>query len=136
MKLDPRWSHFCFALTAMVAALPATTQTSRPRQPLVLPLQCPGGDCPLLNGVPQTAGMRSGYVRLSAGAAVGWHTTGQNEESLVVLRGQGEALIEGQTSKPFTAPAVLYIPPATRHNIRNTGSEPLQYVYIVAPAKE
>jgi len=40
--------------------------------------------------------MRSGFVHLNPGATVGWHTTGKNEEALVILRGQGEALIDGQ----------------------------------------
>jgi uncharacterized RmlC-like cupin family protein len=30
---------------------------------------------------------------------------------------------------------MLYIPPATRHNVENTGNERLEYVYVVAPAK-
>ncbi len=51
-------------------------------QPFARPLDCPGGDCPLLKGAPQTTGMRSGFVRLKPGATVGWHSTGQNEESL------------------------------------------------------
>jgi len=29
----------------------------------------------------------------------------------------------------------VYIPPGTRHNVRNTGKELLEYVYVVAPAK-
>ncbi len=78
--------------------------------------------------------MRSGFVRLQPGATVGWHTTGKNEEALVILRGQGEAMIEGQAKQPFTALALVYIPPATRHNVANTGNEPLEYVYVVAPA--
>jgi mannose-6-phosphate isomerase-like protein (cupin superfamily) len=89
----------------------------------------------LLRGEPQTAGMRSGFVRLTPGASVGWHTTGKNEESLVILRGQGEALIDGQAKQAFVAPAFAYIPPATRHNVVNTGKEILEYVYVVAPAK-
>jgi mannose-6-phosphate isomerase-like protein (cupin superfamily) len=78
--------------------------------------------------------MRSGFVRLKPGATVGWHTTGQNEESLVILHGEGEALIDGQPKQTFTAPAFAYIPPATRHNVSNTGKTPLEYVYVVAPA--
>lgn len=116
-------------------ASPAAPQTAKP-QPLVIPLHCAGGDCPLLKGIPQTAGMRSGYVCLLTGTTVGWHTTREHEESLVILNGQGEALIEGEANRPFTAPIVEYIPPATRHNIRNTRRQPLQYVYVVAPAKE
>jgi mannose-6-phosphate isomerase-like protein (cupin superfamily) len=117
-----------------MAASPIFSQPAKP-QPLTLPLSCPQGDCPLLTGVPQTAGMRSGFVRLKPGATVGWHTTGKNEEALVILHGKGEALIEGQAGQPFTAPAFVYIPPATRHNVANTGKEPLEYVYVVAPAK-
>jgi len=98
-------------------------------------LECPTGDCPLLQGTPKTTGMRSGFVRLKPGATVGWHTTGQNEEALVILRGQGDALIDGQAKHAFAAPAFVYIPPATRHNVSNTGKEPLEYVYVVAPAK-
>jgi mannose-6-phosphate isomerase-like protein (cupin superfamily) len=114
--------------------LPLSSHSSKP-QPLNLPLECPEGDCPLLRGVPQTAGMRSGFVRLKLGGTVGWHTTGKNEESLVVLRGRGEARIEGEPSRPFAAPALVYIPPATRHNVANVGNQLLEYVYVVAPAK-
>jgi mannose-6-phosphate isomerase-like protein (cupin superfamily) len=79
--------------------------------------------------------MRSGFVRLTPRASVGWHTTGQNEEALVILRGRGEALLEGQQGRAFEAPMLVYIPPATRHNVTNTGDAPLEYVYVVAPAK-
>jgi oxalate decarboxylase/phosphoglucose isomerase-like protein (cupin superfamily) len=79
--------------------------------------------------------MRSGFVRLKPGETVGWHPTGNNEESLVILHGRGEALLEGQTSRPFVAPAFAYIPPFTRHNVANTGDGPLEYVYVVAPAQ-
>ena len=103
-------------------------------RPLACSLDCPEGRCPLLQGVPQTMGMRSGFVRLQPGATVGWHTTEQHEEALVILRGQGEALIDGQANQAFIAPAFAYIPPTTRHNVLNTGEEPLEYVYVVAPA--
>jgi mannose-6-phosphate isomerase-like protein (cupin superfamily) len=80
--------------------------------------------------------MRSGFVRLKPGQSVGWHTTGRNEESLVILRGEGTALIEGQPKRSFAAPHFLYIPPATRHNVESTGAGVLEYVYIVAPAAQ
>jgi mannose-6-phosphate isomerase-like protein (cupin superfamily) len=117
-----------------LALLPLSSQMRSP-QPQTLPLKCEEGDCPLLQGIPQTAGMRSGFVRLKPQGAVGWHTTGQNEESLVVLRGRGEARVEGQPGRAIEAPMLVYIPPATRHNVANTGNEPLEYVYVVAPAK-
>jgi glyoxylate utilization-related uncharacterized protein len=122
------------SIALFLAVLPLSSQMSRP-QPLTLPLKCPKGACPLLQGAPQTAGMRSGFVSLKPGETVGWHTTGQNEEALVILRGQGEALIEGQSKLALAAPALAYIPPGTRHNVANTGKQPLEYVYVVAPAK-
>jgi mannose-6-phosphate isomerase-like protein (cupin superfamily) len=113
---------------------PVSSQTAKP-QPLTLALQCTGGDCPLLNGAPQTDGMRSGYVRLKPGQTVGWHTTGKNEESLVILSGRGEARLEGLPARAFSAPALVYIPPAMKHNVANTGNKVLEYVYVVAPAQ-
>ena len=83
---------------------------------------------------PQTAGMRSGFVRLKPGQSVGWHSTAQNEEALIILHGVGDALIEGQAKRSSSAPRFLYIPSATRHNVENTGREVLEYVYVVAPA--
>ena len=118
----------------LLATASVQSQTANPH-PLTVPLQCAQGDCPLLKGLPQTTGMRSGFVSLKPGATVGWHTTGKNEEALVILHGQGEALIDGQAKQPFVAPALVYIPPETRHNVANTGKELLEYVYVVAPAK-
>jgi mannose-6-phosphate isomerase-like protein (cupin superfamily) len=122
-------------LTSISFCLPFAAQAPPPR-PLVLPLVCAAGDCPLLRGTPQTAGMRSGFVRLKLGETVGWHTTGRNEEALVVLRGKGEARLEGQPPLEIMAPSQVYIPPATRHNVANTGTELLEYVYVVAPAAQ
>lgn len=120
-------------LLPAVSAL-ASSPADKPHS-LVLPLVCQQGDCAMLKGVPVTTGMRSGYVRLQPGETVGWHTTGKNEEVLVVLQGEGEAMIEGQSGQPFQARALVYIPPAARHNVKNTGKELLEYVYVVAPAK-
>ena len=120
-------------ISLTIAPVPLLSQALNP-SPLCLKLKCAGGDCPLLHGIPQTAGMRSGFVRLKTGVTVGWHTTGKNEESLVILRGSGEARIEGRPAQSFTAPALVYIPPATPHNVANTGDEILEYVYVVAPA--
>ena len=125
------------AITQIVLmALTLAASQAPAKEPLTLALDCPGGDCALLKGAPQTAGMRSGFVRLKPGETVGWHTTGHNEECLVILHGSGEALIDGQAGRVFVAPRVVYIPPETRHNVRNAGSEPLEYVYVVAPAAE
>lgn len=121
-------------LAASPAAAPLSSQVSRP-QAFARTLECAKSDCSLLEGAPQTAGMRSGFVRLKPGETVGWHTTGQHEEALVIMSGAGAALIEEQPQHDFIAPALVYIPPATRHNVSNTGKSILEYVYVVAPAK-
>ena len=130
MRLPPFVNLYCIVAVVLLGA-----ETAGPR-PFARALDCPAGDCPLLEGAPETAGMRSGFVRLKPGATVGWHTTGAHEESLVILHGEGQALIEGQPSHPFTAPAFAYIPPMTRHNVQNTGQQPLEYVYVVAPVTQ
>ena len=122
-------------LAVVFCGLSPLAAQAPPRHALVLAMECSSGDCPLLRGAPQTAGMRSGFVRLKPGESVGWHSTGQNEESLIILHGAGDALIEGQSKRSFGAPQFLYIPPATRHNVENTGREVLEYVYVVAPAR-
>ncbi len=124
-----------FASIALVlAGMPLSTQTAPPKA-LTFPLECPKGYCQLLTGEPQTTGMRSGFVRLNPGESIGLHTTAGNEETLVILRGRGEALIEGRPKLPIAAPGLAYIPPASRHNVSNTGQEVLEYVFVVAPAK-
>lgn len=90
----------------------------------------------LLGGKPQTRGMRSGRVYLQPGETCGQHSTEQHEEMLVFLSGRGLALIgEEENSYPVGKGKVSYIPPHTIHNIKNTGTEPLIYIYCVAPVR-
>ena len=84
---------------------------------------------------PQTMGMKAGRVWLDPGAECGSHSTGDREECLVFLAGEGIARI-GQKELHIGAGKVCYIPPNTEHNIINTGSEPLVYIFCVAPAAE
>jgi quercetin dioxygenase-like cupin family protein len=121
----------------------STISQQAPLKPLTLPLTCsvtqcptlacPPKDCTLLGGPPQTAGLRSGVVRLPAGDDVGWHTTGEHEEELVILQGTGEAEIEGEPAMLIGDGTIAYIPPQTRHDVKNTGTDVLEYVYVVAP---
>jgi len=108
-------------------------QNASPKGPMTFALECPGGDCPLLKGAPQTSGMRGGSVKLKPGESVGWHSTNQNEEALVILRGSGTTNIEGGAEVALHEKMLAYIPPGTRHNVTNTGKETLEYVWVVAP---
>jgi quercetin dioxygenase-like cupin family protein len=108
-------------------------QNAASKPPMTFALDCTAGDCPLLKGAPQTGGMRGGSVKLKPGESVGWHSTNQNEEALVILHGSGAANIEGGSDVALREKMLAYIPPATRHNVTNNGNEVLEYVWVVAP---
>jgi len=90
----------------------------------------------LLDKNTQSYAMKSGRVHLEPDQSCGQHSTKENEEILIFLSGKGTALIEG--SEPFEVGQgkAAYIPPETLHDIKNTGTEPLIYVYCVAPAEK
>jgi mannose-6-phosphate isomerase-like protein (cupin superfamily) len=88
----------------------------------------------ILEGRPQTLGMRSGRVHLGPGQACGQHSTKNHEELLVFLAGQGELLVGTGVRHLVGVGKVAYIPPETLHDVSNTGTEPLVYIYCVAPA--
>jgi mannose-6-phosphate isomerase-like protein (cupin superfamily) len=88
---------------------------------------------PLLTGPPQTKGFQSGRVVLQPGEDVGQHSTKHYEEALIILEGKGEALSEGNEPLAIEAGCLIYIPPHTEHNIKNTSISPLKYIYLVAP---
>jgi mannose-6-phosphate isomerase-like protein (cupin superfamily) len=129
-KVKPVFTLTCVALAfGLIAAQEAVR-----REPMTFTLVCAGGDCPLLKGKPQTSGMRGGSVKLKPGDSVGWHSTRANEEALVILHGSGIAKIEGHSDVPLKEKMLAYIPPATRHNVTNNGTEVLEYVWLVSPA--
>ena len=122
---------------AMMASLSATLAQNEDakHEPKKFVLECAGGDCPLLTGKPQTGGMRGGSVNLKPGESVGWHSTKENEEALVILKGSGLAKTDGGPDVSFRERELIYIPPGTRHDVTNTGAGPLEYVWVVAPTR-
>jgi quercetin dioxygenase-like cupin family protein len=89
----------------------------------------------IFTGPPGTATMRSGYVVLAPGKSVGKHSTKGYEEALVVLAGQGELRISGGPVIALRAYDVTYCPPATEHDVFNTGTDTLRYIWLVAKAR-
>lgn len=79
--------------------------------------------------------MCSGLVSLKPGKSVGTHSTKQFEELIIILNGKGKVEIKGQ--KPFMVETgvAVYNPPQTEHNVINTGTTLLRYIYIVAEAR-
>lgn len=87
----------------------------------------------ILKGKPQTLSLRCGYVNLKPKEDVGEHSTDKKEEVIVVLSGKAEVSCQGQ--RPFIAKtnSVVYIPPNTRHNVKNIDAKTLRYLYMVNP---
>jgi len=89
----------------------------------------------LLDGHPQTCGMRSGRVYVHPGQTCGRHSTHHHEEVLVFLSGRGLLLIGQKDRLQVSEGKISYIPPHTVHDVKNTGTKPLIYIYCVAPVR-
>ena len=83
-------------------------------------------------GPPKTASMHSGLVVLTPGTSVGRHSTKKYEEAIVVLSGSGEFRVTGGPTLQLSPNSVAYCPPKREHDVVNTGTAPLRYIYIAA----
>ena len=86
---------------------------------------------PILSGPPKNHCLQSGLVVLQPKKSCGKHSTENYEELLIVLEGKGKVEIKGQRSFSIRPNVAVYHPPHTKHNVINTGTEPLKYIYIV-----
>jgi mannose-6-phosphate isomerase-like protein (cupin superfamily) len=84
----------------------------------------------LLNKDMGSFGIKSGHVILKKGENIGTHSTDSREELIIVLKGKGQARIGKNRILNIDRDKVLYIPPYTLHDIRNTGSRILEYIFI------
>lgn len=90
----------------------------------------------LLGGIPFSAGLRSGYVRLKPKEEVGQHSTEAKEEALVIFEGKAKISFERHSVFYVSKNSFVYIPPHTRHNVKNVGNNILKYVYMVTPIRK
>ena len=137
MKMPVPQTSIVALATLFLAAivLHAGAGTSAPT-PKVIQLEASGKDySPVLSGPPESVNMKSGLVMLPPGKSVGKHSTGQNEELLIVLEGQGEMTFKDGSKLPVKAQSALYCPPETEHSVTNTGTGTLRYVYVVASTR-
>lgn len=81
---------------------------------------------------PKSHGLHAGRVYLKPGADCGKHNTNSQEEILIFLAGNGQAIIKEKTLA-VGAGKIAYIPPNTEHNIVNNSKEPLSYIFCVVP---
>ena len=80
-------------------------------------------------------GVKSGHIVLKKGENIGEHTTDKQEEVIIILKGKGQAKIGNDRILNIGRGKVLYIPPYTFHDIINTGSGILEYIFIISLAK-
>jgi mannose-6-phosphate isomerase-like protein (cupin superfamily) len=126
------------AITAMPIVffvLSLAAQAPKPHAKVVTFRKTTSGIQPILSGPPETVRMKSGYVVLEPGRTVGRHSTEHHEEILIVLQGEGEMVFHDGSTMTVNANSALYCPPETEHDVRNTGSENLRYVYVTAQAQ-
>jgi mannose-6-phosphate isomerase-like protein (cupin superfamily) len=76
--------------------------------------------------------MHSGLVTLEPGKSVGKHSTKDCEEMLIVLKGSGIMVFNKDENLKVEEDMILYCPPATEHDVKNTGEILLKYIYIAA----
>lgn len=81
-------------------------------------------------------GIKAGHVILRPGENIGEHTTGNREEIIVILKGKGEARIGKTDAVNIKKNEVLYIPPQAEHDIKNTGSGILEYIFITSEVQD
>jgi quercetin dioxygenase-like cupin family protein len=86
----------------------------------------------LLGGSRETKGLRSGYVVLGPGKAIGQHNTGPSQESILITSGLGVVAYGIKGKVRVKKGSFVYIPPGLTHNVINTGKGWLRYVYTAA----
>lgn len=63
---------------------------------------------------------------------IGEETHPDNDQVLYLAAGSGKVVLDGQESD-YTAGDLVLVPAGTRHNIINTGSEPLKIITTYSP---
>ena len=128
-------STFAFIVLLLAAIFPAAQSQPKPHAKVVALDKADNGILPILTGPPETVTMKSGYVVLEPGRSVGKHSTERHEEILIVLEGQGEMRFRDGSRLEPKARTALYCPPETEHDVWNTSTAMLRYVYVVANAQ-
>jgi len=125
-----------FVITAI--PFPAGAQSTSPqRTPHVIRLDPAAIESTdIFKGPPETYTMRSGYMVLAPSKSVGKHSTRGNEEAVIVLAGKGEMRITGGPTLQLSGYSIAYCPPMTEHDVVNTGSDTLRYIWLVAKAQQ
>jgi mannose-6-phosphate isomerase-like protein (cupin superfamily) len=71
-------------------------------------------------------------MSIPVGEDIGEETHPNTDQMLFLVDGKAEATIDGKTSE-FERKEVVFVPAGTKHNIINTGDEPLKLYTVYAP---
>ena len=71
-------------------------------------------------------------MTIPAGEEIGEEVHEENDQLLVFVDGEGEAVLDGKSS-PVGPNDLVLVPAGTRHNFINTGGGPLRLVTVYAP---
>jgi mannose-6-phosphate isomerase-like protein (cupin superfamily) len=71
-------------------------------------------------------------MSIPAGGEIGEETHDHVEQTLLIQSGDGEGMLNGETFE-IHAGDVVVVTPGTRHNLKNTGSLPMQITTVYSP---
>ena len=74
--------------------------------------------------------LKAGRVVLFPGEEIGEHTTDKREEIIIVLKGIA-TLARGDKEIVLNRGDTHYIEEGILHNVKNTSSDELEYIYVV-----
>lgn len=78
----------------------------------------------------ETSRLNVTHVQIHPGETVPTHTHADEDQVYYVATGTGFVVLDGQRAD-VTAGSSVLIPMGTAHEITNTGTEPLDYVFFV-----
>ncbi len=129
---------FALCVTSQISVNAQANDTSKTLlQPKLIKLNLDSSNYQsIFKGSPETVSMHSGLVTLKPGETVGDHNTDDYEEMLVVFSGEGQMMFAKGKAFNLKYGEVAYCPPHTEHDVKNTGSTLLKYLYIAAKTKQ
>lgn len=90
----------------------------------------------LLGDSDKAKGLKSGLVTLKPKGLIGEHRTENKEEVLIILKGSATVYFGENKKLKASKNSFVFIPPETPHNVKNSGSKTLQYVYVTALTRD
>mgnify|MGYP001039314076 CR=1 FL=1 len=78
-----------------------------------------------------TKNISAGISIYGLGMSAPWHTH-EGEEMIFVIHGKGKFRTKTQETEAITG-TVIYFPPGEEHQLENTGSQSLEFIFVYAP---